>query len=81
MQCHSAKHKNQTCCPERRPAYTVRLGSIAHYRCNLKTQQKNLDIEDSAELQTSKKESKEASDKQKEIKEAIIDGINCHNQI
>jgi len=48
---------------------------------NLKTQQKNLDIEDSAELQTSKKESKEASDKQKEIKEAIIDGINCHNQI
>jgi hypothetical protein len=32
-------------------------------------------------LQTSKKESKEASDKQKEIKDAIIDGINCHNQI
>jgi hypothetical protein len=48
---------------------------------NLKTQQKNLDIEDSADLQTSKKESKEASDKQKEIKDAIIDGINCINNI
>ena len=47
----------------------------------LKDKQKDLDIEDSKELQTSKNESKEISDKQKEIKDAIIDGINCINNI
>ena len=47
----------------------------------LKDKQKDLGIEDSKELQTSKKESKEISDKQKEIKDAIIDGINCINNV
>lgn len=47
----------------------------------LKEKQKDLNIEDSNELQTSKKDSQEVTAKQKEIKDAIIDGINCINKV
>jgi len=43
----------------------------------LKERQKDLDIEDSAEIQTSKNEVDEFNQKSKEIKDAIKDGINC----
>ena len=47
----------------------------------LKEKQKDLNIEDSADLQSSKKQSEEITTKQKEIKDAIIDGINCINKV
>jgi hypothetical protein len=47
----------------------------------LKEKQKDLNIEDSADLQSSKKQSQEITTKQKEIKDAIIDGINCINKV
>ena len=47
----------------------------------LKEKQKDLNIEDSSELQSSKKDSQEITTKQKEIKDAIIDGINCINKV
>ena len=43
----------------------------------LKDRQKGLDIEDSVEIQTSKKAVDEFNQKNKEIKDAIKDGINC----
>jgi len=47
----------------------------------LKENQKDLKIEDSDELKSSKKQSEEVTTKQKEIKDAIIDGINCINKV
>jgi hypothetical protein len=47
----------------------------------LKEKQKDFNIEDSADLQSSKKQSQEITAKQKEIKDAIIDGINCINKV
>jgi len=43
----------------------------------LKERQKDLDIEDSAEITTSKKSVEEFNQKQKELKDAIKDGFNC----
>jgi|TARA_A100001515_G_C4591568_1_gene216156 hypothetical protein len=43
----------------------------------IKDRQKGLGIEDSAEIQTSKKAVDEFNQKNKEIKDAIKDGINC----
>ena len=43
----------------------------------LKERQKDLDIEDSVEITDSKKSVEEFNQKQKEIKDAIKDGINC----
>ena len=43
----------------------------------LKERQKGLDIEDSVEIQRSKKAVDEFNQKNKEIKDAIKDGINC----
>jgi hypothetical protein len=45
----------------------------------LKERQKDLNIKDSEEIKTTTKESDELNTKQKEIKDAIIDGINCFN--
>ena len=45
----------------------------------LKERQKDLNIRDSEEIKTTTKESDELNTKQKEIKDAIIDGINCFN--
>jgi flagellar biosynthesis GTPase FlhF len=47
----------------------------------LKEKQKDFNIEDSVDLQSSKKQSQEITSKQKEIKDAIIDGINCINKV
>ena len=43
----------------------------------IKERQKGLDIEDSVEIQRSKKAVDEFNQKNKEIKDAIKDGINC----
>ena len=43
----------------------------------LKERQKDLDIEDSAEITNSKKSVEEFNQKQKELKDAIKDGFNC----
>ncbi len=45
----------------------------------LKERQKDLNIKDSEEIKTTTRESDELNTKQKEIKDAIIDGINCFN--
>ena len=45
----------------------------------LKERQKDLNIRDSEEIKTTTRESNELNTKQKEIKDAIIDGINCFN--
>ena len=47
----------------------------------LKEKQKDLNIEDSEELQSSKKDSQEVTSKQKEIKDAIVEGIDCINKV
>ena len=43
----------------------------------IKERQKDLGIEDSAEIQTTKRAVDEFNQKSKEIKDAIKDGINC----
>jgi hypothetical protein len=45
----------------------------------LKDRQKDLNIEDSAELKAAKTDSEQVDTKQKELKDAIADGIDCVN--
>ena len=55
------------------------VGTVESQLAILKDRQKDLGIRDNDEINTTTRESDELNTKQKEIKDAIIDGINCFN--
>ena len=55
------------------------MGTVESQLAILKDRQKDLGIRDNDDVKLTTKEADEFKTKQKEIKDAIIDGINCFN--
>ena len=55
------------------------MGTVESQLAILKDRQKDLGIRDNDDVKLTTKEAEEFKTKEKEIKDAIIDGINCFN--